>query len=280
MLSEIPMTDTTTQAVVETPASDANATVTTEAPAAPSTAAVDTSEKSAKPDGAQKRIDELTWHRRNQERRNRALESENADLRAQLSQRQQQPQAETKTAPKKLADFNYDEEAYQAYLEDVVAEKAAAKAEAKLREKQDRERSNSSRKENLTKFREREAKVKAEIEDYLDVAYADDVDISGELSDLIIAMDEGPRIAYYLAKNPETAARLSALPQNLAAVELGRIDARLANEREQAKARPVSKAPPPPPTIEATEPAVSKDPSEMTDAEFAKWRKRQIAQRR
>jgi hypothetical protein len=270
------MTDTTPQAVVETPAPDANA-----APAAsadPSPAAVDTSDKSDAPkkDGSQKRIDELTWHRRNAERRNRALESEVAELRSLLQQKPPQEQARP-TAPKKLADFNYDEEAYQAHLEEVVAEKAAAKAEAKLRERQDRDSRERSHKENHTKFREREAKVRAELEDYEDFAYSAPID---EITDLIVAMDEGPRIAYYLGKNPETAARINSLPPHLAAVELGRLDQRLAFEREQAKAKPVSKAPPPPPKIDATEPAVDKDPSQMTDSEFAKWRKRQIAQRR
>lgn len=271
------MTDTTSQAVVETPAPDATATATPDASAAPSPAAVDTSDKSGAPrkSGEQKRIDELTWHRRNAERRNRALESEVAELRAAL----QKPQAEQPraAAPKKLADFDYDEEKFAAYVTETAAEKAAALAEARLRERQERDGKERSHKESAAKFREREAKVRAELEDYEDYAYAAPID---DITDLIVAMDEGPRIAYYLGKNPETAARINSLPPNLAALELGRLDERLANERKQATAKPVSKAPPPPPTIEATEPAVSKDPSEMTDAEFAKWRKRQIAQRR
>jgi hypothetical protein len=266
------MTDTT-ETVVETTAPDANVTEQVATPES-SPGAVDTSDKSAKPNGAQKRIDELTWHRRNLERdvnywRDLALKN------------QQQPAVETKpqvaTAPKKLADFNYDEDAYQAYLEDVVADKAAAKAEARLREKQERESKESIRKDSMTKFREREAKIRAELEDYEDFAYTAPID---NVTDIVMAMDEGPRIAYYLGKNPETAARINSLPAHLAAVELGRLDARLATEREQAKAKPVSKAPPPPPKIDATEPAVDKDPSQMSDVEFAKWRKRQIAQRR
>lgn len=274
------MTTDTTEQVVDTTAPDANAAALATATPESSPGAVDTSEKSdATKSGPQKRIDELTWHRRNAERQNRQLQSELAQLREQLAQ-SARPQAEQRNEParasKKLADFDYDEEKYQAYLEDAVAEKAAAKAEAKLREKQERERSESSRKDHMAKFREREAKLRGELEDYEDYAYTAPID---SITDLVLAMDEGPRIAYYLGKNPETAARINSLPPNLAAVELGRIDARLAIEREQAKAKPVSKAPPPPPTIEATEPAVSKDPSEMSDAEFAKWRKRQIAQR-
>lgn len=185
-----------------------------------------------------------------------------------------EPAKPESSAPKKLADFNYDEEKYAEHVADVAAEKAAAK----IRAEQERDRTDSSRKTNQSKFREREAALKGELEDYEDFAYT--APIHDHVADLVMSMDEGPRVAYYLGKNPETAAKLSALPPLEAAKELGRIETRLAYEREQAKAKPVSKAPPPPPTIEATEPAVSKDPGDMSDAEFAKWRKRQIAQRR
>jgi chromosome segregation ATPase len=267
------MTDTTSQAVVETPAPDAIATDV--APPDSSTAAVDTSEK-AKPkkDGAQQRIDELTWHRRNAERRNRQLESELAQMREQLTQRASPTPEQRQEAPKKLADFNYDEEKYAEYVADIAAERAAAK----LRTEQEREKTDSSRKSNQGKFREREAALRTEIEDYEDFAYT--APIHDHVADLVMSMDDGPRVAYFLGKNPETAAKLSALPPLEAAKELGRIETRLAYEREQAKAKPVSKAPPPPPKIDATEPAVDKDPEQMSDAEFAKWRKRQIAQRR
>lgn len=259
------MTDTTPQAVVETPAPDANATADANANPAPSTGAVDTSDKSAPPkkDGSQKRIDELTWHRRN-------LEREVEYLRSQVRNQAQpapEPKQATTSAPKKLADFNYDEEAYQAYLEDVVAEKAAAK----LRDSQTRDQNTKAAKERLAKFKELESKFKVDIDDYEDVAHYARID--DHVADLVMDMEEGPRIAYHLGKHPELASRLNSMDAKLAAVELGRIDARLAIEREQAKARPVSKAPPPPPKIDATEPAIEKDPTQMSDKEFAKWRK-------
>jgi hypothetical protein len=261
------MTDTTP--VVETTVPDAIAPVAT---ADPSPAAVDTGESPApKKDGAQKRIDELTWHRRNLERDRNYWR----DL-ALSKQQDSAPEAKPTEAvgTKKLADFNYDEEKYAEYVADVAAEKAAAK----IRAQQEREKTESSRKSNQSKFREREAALRGEIEDYEDVAYT--APIHDHVADLVMSMDEGPRVAYFLGKNPETAARLSSLPPLEAAKELGRIETRLAYEREQAKAKPVSKAPPPPPKIDATEPAVEKDPSQMSDKEFAKWRRNQIAQRR
>ena len=265
------MTDTTQQAVVETPAPDANVAPEV-TPAAPSPAAVDTSVKSEREDPVQKRIDKLTWKLRQTERE-RDYERE---LRLTTLQQKEQPKPESKAQPlKKLADFNYDEEAYAEYVADVAADQAARKLEESRTSKE----SARERRERLAKFKELESKFKTEIEDYEDVAYYARID--DHVAELVMAMDEGPRIAYYLGKNPDVATRINGLPEKLAALELGRIDQKLAIEREQAKAKPpVSKAPPPPPKLEATEPAVSKDPSEMTDAEFAKWRKRQIAQRR
>jgi hypothetical protein len=266
-------TDTTPQAVVETPAPDANATADADATAAPSPAAVDTSEKSGGKDPVQKRIDKLTWQLRQTERE-RDFEREQRLATLQRNVETQPKPAEVKQTLKKLADFEYDEERYAEYVAEVAADRAARK----LEESRTTKESERVRKERLSRFKELESKFKTEIEDYEDVAYYARID--EHVANLVMAMDEGPRIAYYLGKNPEVAARINSLDDKLAAVELGRIDARLAIEREQAKAKPVSKAPPPPPKIDATEPAVDKDPSQMSDAEFAKWRKRQIAQRR
>jgi len=55
---------------------------------------------------------------------------------------------------------------------------------------------------------------------------------------------------------------------------LGRLEGKLAADRDKAKAKSVSQAPPPPPKIEAGAATVEKDPSSMTDAEFAKWRRK------
>lgn len=273
MLPEIHMTDTTQQAVVETPAPDANATDVAKADSSP--AADDTSDKSEKApkDAVQKRIDKLTWQLRQTERE-RDFEREQRLTALQRNTETQPKPAEAKQSLKKLADFDYDEERYAEYVAEVAADRAARK----LEESRTTKESERTRKEQVAKFKELESKFKTEIEDYEDVAYYARID--DHVVNLVMAMDEGPRIAYYLGKNPEVAARINSLDETLAAVELGRIDARLSFEREaKAKSPPVSKAPPPPPTIEATEPAVSKDPSEMSDAEFAKWRKRQIAQR-
>jgi hypothetical protein len=67
-----------------------------------------------------------------------------------------EPKAPESDKLKKLADFNYDEEAFAAHVAEVAAEKAAAK----LAERQAREQKESSRKNDQSKFRASEAKLR------------------------------------------------------------------------------------------------------------------------
>jgi hypothetical protein len=103
---------------------------------------------------------------------------------------------------------------------------------------------------------------------------------------MVIRMDDGPQVAYYLGKNHEIAESISELPKDLAAMELGRLAARLDFERKKAAEKPVSKAPPPAPTIEGSgDPGLTVDPAspdsdKLSDAEWAKRRARQIEKRR
>jgi hypothetical protein len=263
------MTETVPQAV-DTPAPDANANPEAGSEAAPSPAV-----KPADNDVTEKvrsRIDELTRYRREAERERDYFRSEVERLRTQPPPKPAEPAAQAKT----LADFNYDEADYQAYLREEVA-KTTRETLAKELQTQ-REQEDTARRRRT--FKQREAEFAKETPDYREIAYH--APITDEVAQLVTELESGPHLAYFLGKNPEVAAAISELPLRIAAVELGRIDARLTAEREKAKATPpVSKAPPPPAKLEGSgDPKVEKDPSEMTDVEFAKWRKRQIAQRR
>jgi hypothetical protein len=268
------MTDTA--AAVDTPVPDAIVEApekVAEAPADSSPAAGDPGDER---NGFVKKINKLTYHRREAERE-AAYWREQA-LKNQAPQQQAQPEQPQPT--KTLEDFNFDASAFQQYVfteAEKRAEKAAETvAERKFREQQEAQES-SRRNESWS------SKVKtfaATADDFEEVAlYAP---ISNEVAGLIKAMDEGPAVAYYLGKNPEEAERISQLPKELAAIALGGHQARLSYERkpvDEARNR-VSKAPPPPPKLEAADASVDKRPEDMTDTEFAKWRKRQIAQRR
>ena len=89
------------------------------------------------------------------------------------------------------------------------------------------------------------------------------------------ASDAGAKLIHHLGKDLDEAARIAALTPVQRARELTKLELKL---NQPAKPKPVSQAPAPITPI-AGSGATSKDPSQMTDQEFAKWRKSQIAQR-
>lgn len=101
------------------------------------------------------------------------------------------------------------------------------------------------------------------------------VGMSREFLEFTAASDVGAKLLNHLGRDLDEAARISALPPVLMARELTRLELKLS---QPPQPKPVSKAPAPITPIAASG-ATSKDPAEMTDAEFAKWRKAQIAQR-
>ena len=130
-----------------------------------------------------------------------------------------------------------------------------------------------------TKFNEACNKVyaagKSEFQDFdAAVANLQMVGMSRDFLEFTAASDAGAKLLHHLGKDLDEAARISALPPVLMARELTKLELKLS----QPQAKQVSKAPAPITPVTGTS-GGSKDPSEMTDAEFAKWRKSQIAQR-
>jgi hypothetical protein len=116
---------------------------------------------------------------------------------------------------------------------------------------------------------------KAEFQDFDQaVANLQMVGMNRDFLEFTAASDAGAKLLHHLGKDLDEAARISSLPPVLMARELTRLELKL----NQPQTKPVSKAPAPITPIAASG-SSSKDPSEMTDAEFAKWRKSQISQR-
>lgn len=146
------------------------------------------------------------------------------------------------------------------------------------------ERAREQQQQKAQSFRQREKEYMDKNPEYRDTVYSDafmSIPLSAEVAGLIAESPDGPAIALALAKDIEQASYIASLPPVLAAKEIGKIEAKLLQAKEAPKPKPVlTNVPPPPPSIEATEPAVEKDPSKMSDEEFSKWRRRQIAQRK
>lgn len=235
---------------------------------------------SEKPKGVQKRLDELTRNWRETER--------DRDYWRELAMRQpQQPESAPTPPPqpqeklKTLEDFEFDTGKFTEYL----TERALANLESKVQERRAAEERKTAQERAVTGFREREAAFSKEVEDYSEVAYK--APINEQVSRLVMELDEGPQVAYYLGKNPSIAQQLNQLPPSRAAMELGRIEARLGIEREKAQAakKRVSDAPPPAPKVDAVEPAVnirpdSPESDKLTHKEWLDKRNKQLAKRK
>jgi hypothetical protein len=196
------------------------------------------------------------------------------------------PQAEPKVEPSKpktLADFNYDEAQYSAHLADHFAkqaeERALAAVEKRLREQD--QRSSAARRQ--SEFATREAQFAKDVEDYYEATRDSSLPITQEIAEIVAESEDGPALAYYLAKNIDVTRRIAQLSPTAAARELGRIEARLGDERVKAKdaKTSVSKAPPPPPKVDAkgdATPKVAPDSPESDQLSTEEWFKARIKQ--
>jgi hypothetical protein len=248
------MTDTTPQAVVETPAPDAIApdeTKQVEQVNAESSPAVNDADETSdpKPKGVQKRIDELTRNWREAERREAAL--------LEMLQRANPAKAEPVEAPKplarpKLENFNYDEAAYEEALDAYYDAKSDERVEAKLKARDEQ----AAAKARVESWKSRETEFKAKTSDYDTVARDSSLPISAAMADVIRESERGPELLYHLGKNRDLAEQIYGLSKEMAAYKLGRIEAKLDVPPPAPAAIPkpaVSKAPPPPPKIDATD---------------------------
>ena len=220
---------------------------------------------------AQKRIDELT-----REKYERARE---ADYWRQQAL-QNAPKPEPVKAPEPVAipsleSVGYDEAKYQAAMIEYVNRQAESVVERRLNEDQQK-RTEQQRVETFATRQREFAKATPDFEDK--VLRDPTLPITTAMRDVILDSPAGPEVAYYLANNRDAAQQIAGLPAHLAALEMGRIEGRLAAEKEAKTRKPpvVTKAPPPPPTIDAVEPEVSKDPEQMTADEWLKWREKDL----
>jgi len=224
----------------------------------------------------QKRFDKLTWEKGELSRRAEAAERRAQEYERMLYERAQ-PEKEASKGPPTLAQFEYDEAKYTAAVLEFTRTEAAKAAREEVQTARQREQQEGR----VSKFRERESEYSAKTPDYREKVYGSEfmsIPLSTEVAALIAESPDGPGIAYFLADNLELSSEIARLPPMLAAREIGKIEARLA---KPAAAPVVSKAPAPPPKVDAVEPDVKKsiDDPTLSNTEFARIRKRQIAQR-
>lgn len=212
------MTDNTEVAAV-TPAPEQEAT----AAPAPEIVAQATETPEEKPTApksfTQEELDAMVGKRLARERRK--WEREQAAKAAELNS----------VAPASLPKPDEDPEAY--------AEALAERKAAELLAKREAER---QRYEVLEAYQDKEEVAREKYTDFEQVAYNPTLPITSVMAETIQASDIGPEIAYFLGSNPKEADRISRMNPYLQAKEIGRIEAKIA---ENPPVKKTTSAPPP-----------------------------------
>lgn len=136
-------------------------------------------------------------------------------------------------------------------------------------------------------YQDREEQAREKYDDFEQVVYNQNLPITDVMAQTIQASDVGPDVAYYLGSNPKEADRIARLSPFLQAKEIGRIEARLA---ENPPVKRSTSAPPPikpvtakansAPVLDTTDPRSMKmSTSEWIEAERMRQIKKWEAQR-
>lgn len=209
-----------------------------------------------------------------------------ARLQRELESRQpRQEQAAVEDAkPKTLADFEFNESAYQQYLRESVAKDATNV----VRQELEAERKRQEQQARAMAFEERQKAFAKDNPGYFEAVTNPRFTQSDALLAEIMASDEGPMLALHLANNLDLANKLNRLDAVGVAREIARLEAKLISERAKAKEAknqlPVT--PEPAPRLEGgegtgiTAKPDSPDSDRLSDAEWARRRNAQEAARR
>jgi hypothetical protein len=206
-----------------------------------------------------------------------------------MARQQAAPVVEQKPAePSKfpsLADFEYDEARHAQAVIEYTRNEARREAENVLKAERDRqaaEKRTQTWKEKADEF----AKSKP---DFNELITDPTLPITAEMAEAVQESEIGPELAYHLASNRDVAEQVARLSGSQLALALGRIEGRLLAQKETA-ARPapvpqITKAPAPPPKIEAVEPDTrvrTTDPSgdSLSDEEWVRRERLRTSKKR
>lgn len=222
-------------------------------------------DKHALPRGVQKRIDRLT--------------REKYRLQAELDvARKHGPQPEAQPKPASAGEPKADQfKSYEEYLEARAEWKAEQRVEKRLGELRDtaqRQAGQAEQEKLQSQWEKRVNEALTTYDDFEEVALSPEVPISEPMMAAILRSPKGADVAYHLGKNHDLAAQIAALDPVSAAIRIGELAASLT--------RPTPKkttGAPPPINPVGGRASTNKDPAQMSDAEFAAWRRDQIKRR-
>lgn len=214
----------------------------------------------------QSRLNEITRARREAERERDFYRQQAETYQRQI---QQPPQHQPRNDMPTPEDFGYD----LAQWGQAVTEKLRIEAMQTADERFWQQTMQQQQSQVFSQFEAREQAYAQSNPEYFDRVeqLTSVVNFNPVVGEILATSDQGPALVDYLAQHLYEADQLARMPPHLAAVQLGRIEAQLA----QSKKIPVSGAPAPPPKINGSA-AGSKDPDKMTADEWMRWRQSQL----
>lgn len=201
----------------------------------------------------QKRIDEVTRQKYEEQRRADYLQGQ-IDA---LTKGRSAPQQQAETPPDRWE----DPEGYDRWLINQAAEVAQKRAAEDMQ-----------RQQSLRTYEERAAAARQAHPDFDTVVHDPSLPITPQMAEIIRKSDNGPEVAYYLGTNRSEAQRIAALDPIEQAAEMGALRASL---KKQPAAQAQTRTPPaaPPKTVSGLSAGLNKDPNEMSMAEYVAARK-------
>lgn len=203
----------------------------------------------------------------------RKLALEKAEREQRQEQRQEKP---AETGEPKRENFATYEEYLEAKAE-FKATKAVDERLAKRREEEARNRTEAETRKVQGEFRAKAEKFAESVEDFHEVMSESTAKLTQAMADAIVTADDaGPKIAYYLAKNPEEAERIAGLAEHLQAREIWKLEAKASEPVKKP-----SKAPAPIDPVKGKGGVSDSDEPDPADtAKWVAWRNKQVAKAR
>lgn len=226
-------------------------------------------EESALPKGVQKRIDRAVREKYEAQARAKMLE----ERLTAIEQTSRQPQNFQKPIDKsepKIENFN-DFDEYVAAKAEYIASKKINETLAEREQRVAAERVAAAQWRAVENWNKRLEATTAELPDFEEVVGGSDLPMTDLMRDAIIESEMGPKIAYWLANNPQEAHKIAGMSPFQTVAAIGRLEERL---ESQAKAPKKPTSAPSPVKPVGSKASANKDPGQMTDAEYAEWRKK------
>ena len=218
--------------------------------------------------GFKKRIDKLT-------KKNAELEKKLAFLEGRVTaekpvEAKVEAQPEGKPTPDKYA-------THEEFLEALTDWKVDQREKAKEAKSQE-EKAKSEILSKVDVYTKGVEQVQEKFDDWEDVMDGvNHIAPSLAVQQLLLESENGPELAYHLAKDPKEFARINALSPVAAAREFGKFEVKHQSAQKESKETKTTKAPAPIKPVGSKASAVTKDPEDMDFREFKKWRESQKA---